>query len=265
MKPGGLKSLVASRRTTLVCLLLVLGTLAVYWQVSRFEFVSYDDSEYVYGNPVVRSGLTLPGAAWAFSTWHTGNWHPLTWLSHLLACDLFGLNAGAHHLANVGLHIASALLLFLVLRRMTGALWRSAIVAVLFAWHPLHVESVAWVAERKDVLSGFFFMLTLWAYVRYVEVRRPKPITEGTPGCAVPSSRFEVQRSMFNVRSSPPSSVFYLLALVFFACGLMSKPMLVTLPFVLLLLDFWPLQRYLLAPLNLKPSARKFHPSSFAS
>ena len=156
-------------------------------------------------------GLTAEGIAWAFTTSHASNWHPLTWLSHMLDCQLYGLKPGGHHLTNVLLHAATAILLFLVLRRMTGDLWPSAFVAAVFAIHPLRVESVAWVAERKDVLSGLFFMLTLGAYVGYV--RRPF------------------------------SLVRYLTVVVLFALGLMAKPMLVTLPFVLLLLDYWPLGR----------------------
>ncbi|MGD0650692.1 MAG: tetratricopeptide repeat protein [Verrucomicrobiia bacterium] len=193
-----------------------MATIAVYWPVRHFDFVNYDDSYYVYENPRVRGGLTLEGLAWAFSTNYRSNWHPLTWLSHMLDCQLFGLDAGAHHLVNVLFHVASVLLLFHVLNRMTTAPWRSAFVAAVFALHPLRVESVAWVAERKDVLSGFFWMLTVWAYVRYVEQ------------LTVHGSRFRA---------------FYGLALLFFALGLMAKPMLVTLPFVLLLLDYWPLGR----------------------
>jgi protein O-mannosyl-transferase len=192
----------------------------VFGQTLHYGFVNFDDDTYVYENAEVARGLTFKGVVWAFTRIHSSNWHPLTWISHMLDCQLYGLNPGGHHLTNVLLHAATAILLFLVLRRMTapqaGALWRSAFVAAVFAIHPLRVESVAWVAERKDVLSGVFFMLTLWAYARYV----------GQP---------KVQ--------SPQPKVFYGLVLVFFALGLMCKPMLVTLPFVLLLLDYWPLQR----------------------
>ena len=173
--------------------------------------MNLDDNAYITGNRHVQSGLTLAGVTWAFTTTHASLWIPLTWLSHMLDCQLYGLNPSGHHLTNLVFHIASTLLLFLVLERMTGALWRSAFVAALFALHPLHVESVAWAAERKDVLSTFFWMLTMWAYIRYIE--RPR-----------------LNR--------------YLLALLFFALGLLSKPMLVTLPFVLLLLDYWPLGRF---------------------
>jgi protein O-mannosyl-transferase len=194
-----------------VCLVLAAMTFAVFGQTLWHEFVNFDDREYVYENPVVARGLTLKGIVWAFTQAHAANWHPLTWLSHMLDCQLYGLNPGGHHLTNVLLHTATVILLFLVLRQMTGALWRSAFVAAVFAIHPLRVESVAWVAERKDVLSGLFFMLTLGAYVRYV--RRPWSLAR------------------------------YGLVVLLFAMGLMCKPMLVTLPVVLLLLDYWPLQR----------------------
>ena len=199
------------RRDLAACVFLVLITLAVYGQGIDHGFVNYDDNEYVYENPHVRHGLTGKGAGWAFTTTRTGNWHPLTWLSHMLDCELFELNAGHHHLVNLCLHILNSLLLYLVVRRMTGAAWRSAMVAALFALHPLHVESVAWISERKDVLSTLFFMLTLWAYGRY---------------------------------AASPSWMRYGPVFVFLAWGLMAKPMLVTLPFVLLLLDFWPLGRF---------------------
>src|SRR6266568_2498958 len=199
-----------TKRTILTCLLLGGITLATFWPVTRHDFIYYDDPDYVTENPHVQAGLNCKSVAWAFSTGHSGNWHPVTWLSHMLDCQVFGLKPGYHHLMNLFFHTANTLLLFLVLERMTAAFWRSAFVATLFALHPLHVESVAWVAERKDVLSAFFGMLTLWAYVRYVE---------------------------------QPRLGRYLIALLFFALGLMAKPMLVTLPFALLLLDFWPLGR----------------------
>jgi protein O-mannosyl-transferase len=194
-----------------VCGFLFLAVVIVFGQTVRHDFVNYDDNQYVYENPQVDHGLTAQGIFWAFTTIDANNWHPLTWLSHMMDCQLYGLHAGGHHLTNVLLHAATAILLFLVLRRMTGDLWPSAFVAAVFAIHPLRVESVAWVAERKDVLSGLFFMLTLWAYVEYV--RHP----------------FSIKR--------------YLSVIVLFALGLMAKPMLVTLPFVLLLLDYWPLGR----------------------
>jgi hypothetical protein len=195
----------------LVYLLLALSTLAPFAQVYNHQFVSFDDNLYITDNTRVQAGLTWPGIEWAFTTTHASNWHPLTWLSHMLDCQMFGLNAGAHHLTNVLLHIVNALLLFGILRRMTGALWSSAFVAAVFALHPVHVESVAWVAERKDVLSGLFWMLTMAAYLRY---------------------------------ANQPSIARYLPVLLAFALGLMAKPMLVTLPFVLLLLDYWPLGRF---------------------
>ena len=185
----------------------------VFGQTLHHEFVNLDDEDYVYENPTVSRGLTSYGITWAFTHTYASNWHPLTWISHMLDCQLYGLNPGGHHLTSVLLHAATAILLFLVLRQMTGALWASAFVAAVFAIHPLRVESVAWVSERKDVLSGLFFMLTLAAYVRYA-------------------------RGTF----SPGR---YLMVVLCFAMGLMAKPMLVTLPFVLLLLDYWPLGRML--------------------
>ena len=200
---------------------LALATLAVYLPVLYHGFVQYDDQQYVTDNPRVQAGLTWHGLVWAFG-FYAGNWHPLTWLSHMLDCQIYGAWAGGHHLTNVFLHIASTLLLFSVLNRMTNAMWRSAAVAALFAWHPLHVESVAWVAERKDVLCAFFWMLTLWFYARYAQ------------------GRSRVQ----NPAHDPPFPISnYLLALFSFVLCLMSKPMGVTLPFVLLLLDYWPLKR----------------------
>jgi tetratricopeptide (TPR) repeat protein len=229
---------------------LVLGliTFAVFWPSLTHDFLRYDDQQYVTENAHVQGGLSWRGAAWALTSSYANNWHPLTWLSHMLDCRLYGLKPPGHHLSNLLLHTANTLLLFLVLNRMTGTPWRSALVAALFAWHPLHVESVAWVAERKDVLSGLFFMLTLWAYALYVggspvlslesRVQSPQSTVHS------PQSPQHAPRSMhfasgFMFRVSRP----YLLALLFFALGLMSKPMLVTLPFVLLLLDYWPLKR----------------------
>jgi Flp pilus assembly protein TadD len=194
-----------------VCIFLATIVWVVFGQTLGHEFVNYDDELYVYENPVVQKGLTWEGFRWALTYGGIGHWHPLTWLSHMLDCQWYGLQAGGHHLTNILLHTASVILLFLVLRRMTGFLWRSAFVAAVFAIHPLRAESVAWVAERKDVLSAFFFMLTLGAYVRYV--RRP------------------------------PSMIRYGTVVLCFALGLLSKNMLVTMPFVLLLLDYWPLNR----------------------
>ena len=203
-----------TRRTVFaVCCLLALAVAAVFGQTVRHEFINYDDNVYVYDNPQVAHGLTAAAVAWSFTSFHASNWHPLTWLSHATDCQLYGTHQpGLHHLTNVVLHAAVAISLFLVLWQMTGNLWASAFVAAVFAVHPLRAESVAWVAERKDLLSGLFFMLTLGAYLRYV--RRP----------------FSWAR--------------YLLVIAMFALGLMAKPMLVTLPFVLLLLDYWPLGRF---------------------
>ena len=196
---------------TFTYLVLILSTLLVFWQVRNFDFVNYDDSDYVSDNPQVLNGLTRDGVIWAFTTNRSANWHPLTWLSLMLDCQLFGSNPGWMHLVNLLLHIANTLLLFAIFKKLTAAVWPSVFVAAAFALHPMHVESVAWIAERKDVLSTLFWLLTLAAYVGYV--KRP--------------------------------SVFrYLISLVLFAIGLMAKPMLVTLPFVLLLFDYWPLDRF---------------------
>jgi tetratricopeptide (TPR) repeat protein len=215
-------------RPRLIALLLALITLLAYLPVAQDGFLNYDDNDYVTENHVVQNGLTRAGVRWAFTTGHAGNWHPVTWLSHMLDCELFGLNAGAQHSVNALFHTANAVLLLLLLFRLTGALWPSAFVAALFAWHPLHVESVAWISERKDVLSTFFGLLTLLAYVKAVTSDRCQG-TRTNP--ALSHFTFHVSR-------------FYWLALAFFALGLMAKPMLVTLPFVMLLLDYWPLQRF---------------------
>jgi len=203
------------RPTFPVCLFLVIALFCVYRPVMDHRFINFDDTLYVTENPHVRSGLTPEGIRWAFTTAHASSWHPVTWLSHMLDCQLYGMNPGQHHLTSLLFHIINTLLLFLVLRRMTGNIWQSCFVAALFAFHPLNVESVAWVSERKNVLSAFFWMLTLWGYVRYVE----------RPGLGR-----------------------YLQVLLFFILGLMAKPMLVTLPFVLLLLDYWPLGRIRIGP-----------------
>jgi tetratricopeptide (TPR) repeat protein len=222
-------------RPRLVGLLLALITLLAYLPVARDGFVVYDDNDYVTENHVVQNGLTVAGVKWAFTTSHASNWHPLTWLSHMTDCELFGLNAGAHHSVNMLFHTANTVLLFLLLFRLTGALWPAAFIAALFAWHPLHVESVAWISERKDVLSTFFALLTLLAYTRYAQ--------------CVTSGRWQVAGIETAAPAPAPSrvtchvSLFYGLALIFYALGLMSKPMLVTLPFVMLLLDYWPLKR----------------------
>jgi Flp pilus assembly protein TadD len=213
-----------------VCIFLAAIVWLVFGQTLGHEFVNFDDGAYVYENPVVQKGLTMQGIVLAFTRVYSFNWHPLTMMSHMLDCQLYGLNAGGHHLTNVLLHTASVILLFLVLRQMTGFLWRSAFVAAVFAIHPLRAESVAWVSERKDVLSGLFFMLTLWAYTRYAQGR----------------SRVEGRESSTQVVPALDPRLWtldYWLVLLFFVLGLLCKPMLVTLPLMLLLLDYWPLGR----------------------
>jgi hypothetical protein len=199
------------KQKLIVYIVLILATLAVYWQVSQFDFVNIDDPVYVTENSHIQSGITPDGLRWAFTTTYAEFWHPLTWLSLMFDYQLFGLNAGGYHVTNVILHILSTLLLFWLFNRMTGAVWKSAFVAAFFALHPLHVESVAWIAERKDVLSAFFWILTLCLYVYYVE-------------------KSDIKR--------------YLLVFFSFICGLMSKSMVVTLPAIMILLDYWPLKRF---------------------
>ena len=212
----GIGSMVKDHKHTffkvlLVIFCLITGIVLVYIKVQNFDFVGYDDELYVTQNHFVQKGISLEGIKWAFTTFHSANWHPLTWLSHMLDYELYGMNPAGHHWTNIELHIANTVLLFLILFKMTGALWKSAFVAALFALHPLHVESVAWISERKDVLSTFFGLLTIGAYYRYAK---------------------------------NPSTKYYLLVIAFLSLGLMAKPMLVTIPFVLLLLDFWPLKRF---------------------
>jgi tetratricopeptide (TPR) repeat protein len=204
------------RRNIIICLLLAGITLAIYWPVRNFDLISFDDPYFLTDSPEVRSGLNWHSFRWAMTSVVATNWHPVTSLSFVINHQLFGSNPGAEHLVNAVLHALNAAWLFLVLQRLTGCCWRSAMVAALFAWHPLRVESVAWISERKDMLNGFFLLLTLWAYARYAEKSKVR---------------------------SPESKVSYGLALGFFALGLMSKAMLVTVPFLLLLLDFWPLKR----------------------
>ncbi|MDP3096541.1 MAG: tetratricopeptide repeat protein [Syntrophales bacterium] len=218
----------AASRGALISLALVLITLAAYWQVGQFDFVHYDDDRYVFQNPRVLTGLKPENIVWAFQTLHTGNWHPLTWLSLMADAQLFGLNAGGYHLVNLLFHLLNILLLYSVLRMTTGSVWRSAAVASLFALHPLHVESVAWVAERKDVLCTFFLLLTLLAYARYAK----------TPGYKT-----------------------YLPVVLCFTLGLLAKPMVVTLPFVLLLMDCWPLKRLAIG-VGAKPAKSEGNPAA---
>lgn len=214
-----------------ITLALIAVNVIVYAPVWRFDFVTVDDPIYVSNNPHVAGGLTRGGVSWAFTTFHAGYWIPLIWLSHMLDVQLYGMNAGLHHVTNVLLHIVNTILLFGLLYRVTGALGRSAFVAALFAVHPLHVESVVWVTERKDVLSTLFWMLTLWAYIRYAR---------------------------------EPRWDRYLMMLLFVALGLMAKPMLVMLPFVLLLLDVWPLRRVELGGAARGPKGSASHPNQLS-
>src|SRR5215472_8456069 len=199
------------RLTIVICLALIAITLAVFGQTVLHDFVNFDDDLYVYAAPNIKAGLTINSITLAFTSPHARNWHPLTTISHMLDYQVWGLQAGGHHATSVVLHTIAVLLLFRVLQQMTGALWKSALVAALFAVHPLHAESVAWISERKDVLSAVFFFLMLGAYVRYAHT---------------------------------PSIWRYLLVAVLFVAGLMSKPMLVSAPVILLLLDYWPLRRF---------------------
>jgi len=199
-----------TRAKVLICVLLVLATFAIYSQIQDHEFINFDDDLYITNNLNVQAGLTSESVEWAFTTFTLGNWFPVTWFSHMLDYQLYGLHAKGHHLTSLFFHITNSLLLFLILFRMTGAIWQSAFVAAIFAFHPLNVESVSWAAERKNVLSALFWLLTMWAYIHY---------------------------------AAKPTIKSYGLVFLFFTLGLMSKPMLVTLPFVLLLLDYWPLRR----------------------
>ncbi len=203
-----------NKHAVIVASLAVL-VVAVYWQAVGFEFINFDDNSYVYENPFVSSGLSKDSIYWAFTHFHSANWHPLTWISHQLDVSMFGVNAGSHHATNIIFHLINTVLAFAVFSRLTGSVWKSAVVAALFAIHPAHVESVAWVSERKDVLSTMFWFLTMWAYLVYVQKRT----------------------------SNDGYFIAYLVSIMLFALGLMSKPMLVTHPFVLLLLDFWSLER----------------------
>lgn len=220
------------RFKVLICLFLVLANLILYGQVNQHELINFDDDLYVSDNRYVQSGLNPKTIAWSFSFLNKEYtyWHPLSWLSHMLDVELYGMDSGRHHLTNLLFHIASTLLLFLGLHRMTGALWRSAFVASLFALHPINVESVAWVAERKNVLSTFFWMTTMWAYVIY---------------------------------SERPCFTRYLTVLFVFALGLLAKPMLVTLPFVLLLLDYWPLKRLRMGLVTVRPAIKTQQTAKF--
>jgi hypothetical protein len=204
-------------RTLLASLFLIIAVLTVYFNVQYYEFVNYDDPSYVTENQIVKSGLNWSSILWAFTTTHYANWHPLTWISFMFDYEIFRLKAGAYHWNNLLLHLFNSVLLFLVLKRITGAFWQSFAVAALFALHPLHVESVAWISSRKDVLSALFWFLTIYTYALYIE---------------------------------KPLFYRYILVFLIFSLGLMTKPMLVTLPFVLLLIDYWPLRRFQIGQIN---------------
>ena len=217
--------------------LLALVTILAFWPATQNGFVNYDDDLYVTQNPVVQNGLTWSGVHWAFSKINVSNWHPLTWLSHMVDCELFRLNPGGHHLDSVLIHAANAGLLFALLFRLTSVLWSAFFIAALFAWHPLHVESVAWISERKDVLSLFFALISMLNYVRYVELAKAE---------------------------NPKSKVYFAWSLLAFALSLMAKPMLVTLPFILVLLDYWPLCRLAGYKFQVEGSEpRNLQPSTF--
>jgi len=204
-------SQITKKNKLIIAFLLIVVVMAVFIRTTSYQFVNLDDSDYVTQNNHVTNGITQENIVWALTTFHAANWHPVTWISHMIDCQFFGLNPWGHHLTNVLLHAANTILLFLLLSRLTGTLWRSAFVAALFAIHPLHVESVAWVSERKDVLSTMFLLITLASYANYAQHRKLK---------------------------------YYVLAVVMFSFGLMTKPMLVTVPFLLLLVDYWPLGRF---------------------
>ncbi len=222
-------------RSLFLALALAAAVIIVYWPVLGHPFVEFDDPDYVTENAQVQQGLTWSGIVWALKSVDAANWHPITWLSHMLDVTFYHLNPRGHHWTSILLHAANSALLFWLLRACTGSLWRSAVAAALFGLHPLRVESVAWVAERKDVLSGFFALLTLWAYAKYYKLKE---------------------------QQSDQQSRWYGLAVLFFALGLMSKSMLVTLPFVLLLLDIWPLKRFSdlrIAVSNTPPNSSAFN------
>ncbi|HEX3626370.1 MAG TPA: tetratricopeptide repeat protein [Verrucomicrobiae bacterium] len=235
----------------LICLALAGITFAAFAGVAHCSFITLDDRVYVVANPPVVHGFSWSSVKWALQTFHGGYWIPITWFSHMLDCQLYGINPAGHHVTNLIFHIANTVLLFLLLQKLTARLWPSAFVALLFGIHPMHVESVAWVAERKDVLSAFFFFLTLLAYAHYArssagEDGRSK-MGDGTPEPAV--------RPPSSILHHPSWMFFYCLSLVFFVLGLMSKTMIVTLPFVLMLLDFWPLKRFSHSAIRIRQSA----------
>ncbi len=225
--------MLTKKQIPLIYLLLTAAAIIAFQQVNHCDFINYDDAIYVTENIHIRDGITTQAIRWAFTTGYAANWHPVTWMSHMLDVQLFGLKPRWHHLTNLLFHIANTLLLFFIFHRMTKAPWKSAFVAALFALHPLHVESVAWVAERKDVLSTFFWMLAMVAYIHYVEHRTEDGRQRSADG-----------EKWTGILRFPPSVFRYLAVVIFFALGLMAKPMLVTFPFILLLLDYWPLQRF---------------------
>jgi tetratricopeptide (TPR) repeat protein len=229
-------------RKLIICALLGATTLLAFWPVLHAGFINFDDPDYVTQNPDVLHGLSGQSILWAFKTAHSCNWHPLTWISHMVDIQFYGLNPAGHHFTSLMLHIANAILVYLVIRRMIRSEWTSAFVAALFALHPLRVESVAWVSERKDVLSTFFFLLTLLCYLHYAQ-RRGKPGTHDNAQAAQTD------------RKTRTSFALYFGSLFLFTLGLLSKPMVVTLPFVLLLLDFWPLERW--NPTRLKLASKQ--------
>lgn len=242
-----------TNRELVVFITLAVLVLAIYWQTTGFDFINLDDNLYVYDNSAVMSGLNWPSVKWAFTAFHSANWHPLTWLSHMLDVEIFGSNASGYHVMNIVLHLINSCLAFAVFRKMTGCFLKSAVVAALFAVHPAHVESVAWVAERKDVLSTLFWLLTMFAYLRYAEVSSPKSQVPSPQNSSDNEDEKPVKEDEGSVEKNGdkksgtwdlgPGTKFYVLTLVLFALGLMAKPMLVTLPFVLLLMDFWALGR----------------------
>ena len=252
-----------TNRELVVFTALTVLVLAIYWQTTGFGFINLDDNLYVYDNPAVMSGLSWNTVKWAFASFFSANWHPLTWLSHALDAQFFGRNAGGHHAVNIVFHLINSVLAFTVFRKMTGCFWKSAAVAALFAVHPTHVESVAWVSERKDVLSTMFWLLTMWAYLRYAseegekgrneeerEKRRKGERETNSETSETDENAYEGENTKISPSpflpfspSQNPFSPSLLLVLILFALGLMAKPMLVTLPFVLLLMDFWPLER----------------------
>ena len=227
----------------LLSTILFISTFAVYLPTRHFDFVDYDDISYVRDNAILNKGLTPAGIRWAFFSTYYGNWYPLTWLSHMLDCQLFGVKPGYHHLVNVLFHAANSVILFLLLSAMTGCFWRSCFVGALFALHPLHVESVAWISERKDVLSTFFGLLCLWAYYcwqtrgewrsRTGEIGSDENTDAGSTHAA-PAVRQKRCHS---------SKILYGASLMFFVLGLMAKPMVISIPILMLLIDFWPLKR----------------------